>query len=117
MSPCRAKTYQTNPLQSNPDGSAPPFLYGTPRSPSAVAITLPAGASAEGTTSGGAGLRWASGVGKGRGTAPVDAQAAPPAHVRQSRILRRAARMEGCPDYRPGAAAPAMRHDVLSKPL
>jgi hypothetical protein len=29
-------TYQIKPLQSNPDGSAPPLRYGVPRKDSAV---------------------------------------------------------------------------------
>jgi hypothetical protein len=40
VTPCWLNTYLTKPLQSNPDGSLPPFLYGAPRSDSAVPAML-----------------------------------------------------------------------------
>src|SRR5881396_2404351 len=75
--PCCANTYHVKPLQSKPFGSAPPFLYGAPLSASAVPVT--AYTSAERCSPPWpivAGGEAPPGVGKGRGTAPVDAHAA-----------------------------------------
>src|SRR5712675_859404 len=91
--PCCANTYHVKPLQSKPFGSAPAFLYGAPLSASAVPVTAYTSA-AEGDSSpstagdavpAGDGVPAGDavpagdppcGVGKGRGTAPVDAHAA-----------------------------------------
>src|SRR5688572_15388538 len=87
--PCCANTHWTNPLQSNPDGSEPPFRYGVPRNVSAIATSAGNGARGPGATSGGAaavsggvggtgspapGGSAAPGNGRGVGTAPDEAQ-------------------------------------------
>ena len=50
--PCRANTYCTSPLQSNPEGSLPPLLYRTPRKSSAVASASDPGVSKGGAPGG-----------------------------------------------------------------
>src|SRR4051794_10492395 len=106
--PCRENTYCVNPLQSKPDGSAPPLMYGVPRSDNAVPasaypsipeagpggeppggfrtpsdVVRPAGlsgvAGTAGASLGGCETRVPPGVGNGRGVAPVDAH--PPAQA------------------------------------
>jgi hypothetical protein len=81
--PCWAKTYQTNPLQSKPEGSLPPFRYGVPRRLKAVLVMAPISAVGAGVDSGASGAAtggegWGedprAGRGNGSGFAPVEAQ-------------------------------------------
>src|SRR6266850_1512571 len=82
--PFCANTHWTNPLQSKPDGSLPPFRYGIPLSVIAVETIAVGSAGDGGTTTGGPtgaegaadGGGGAPGKGCGRGGPPVVAQAA-----------------------------------------
>src|SRR5258706_11784271 len=66
--PFCANTHWTNPLQSNPDGSLPPFRYGIPLSVIAVE-TISVGAAGDGGTTTG-GPTGAGGAADGGGGAP-----------------------------------------------